>query len=357
MRFKKSFALLLTGAILCGTAAFAGGPGSVTDPLITLGWLKGTFIPDAVAQANSKADAGMDALEQTALSAKSDFRVKCGDVLLLESGSTLTALSGTVSLDAGAVAIDVTSGQEASGTLIPAHRYLAVGAGETAFCIASDTAVVQITGRYQIEPSTEIDYNALADTLKSLGLFKGTDTPYGGGYDLELAPTRIQGLVLFLRLLGEEEAALNYPGNPAYFTDVPDWALSYATYAYDMGYTKGQGITDQWQVVFGTNAPIGAGDYVTFLLRALGYQEGSDFRWETALADAQTLGLLTARETEMLSQKDFLRAQTVYLSYYALSAPIAGGEGETLSGRLISTGFFEKATYVDTVESLHSQRI
>lgn len=357
MKFKKSLALLLTGAVLCGTAAFAGDPGSAADPLITLSWLNDTFIPDAVAQANSRADAEMDALEQNALTSNGDFRVKRGDTLLLDSGSTLTTLAGALSLAADAVTVDVTSGLEASGTLTANHRYLTTGTDQTAFHVTSDTAVVQITGRYQIEPSAEIDYNALADTLNDLGLFKGTDTPYGGGYDLELAPTRIQGLVLFLRLLGEEEAALNYPGNPAYFTDVPDWALSYASYAYDMGYTKGQGITDQWQVVFGTNAPIGAGDYVTFLLRALGYQEGTDFRWETTLADAQTLGLLTAGETEMLSQKDFLRAQTVYLSYYALSAPIAGREGETLSDRLISAGVFEEATYVDTEESLHSQRI
>lgn len=55
-----------------------------------------------------------------------------------------------------------------------------------------------------------------------MGLFQGSGTAYGSGYDLERVPTRIEGLVLFLRLIGEEKAALAYGGeNP--FTDVPAW--------------------------------------------------------------------------------------------------------------------------------------
>lgn len=356
MKHKKVVALLLSGALICGGAALAADAGSASDPLISLSWLKGTFLPDALAQAESRAEAGMDALE-SGLNTMSDLRVKCGDVIKMQSGATLTHLAGELTLSVSGAVVDVTEGQEVSDTLLTGHRYLTAEKTKADFTVASDTAVVRLTGPYELTKSDEVDYNAMADTLKALGLFKGTDTPYGSGYDLEKAPTRVQGLVLFLRLLGEEESALNYPGNPAYFTDVPEWALPYVTYAYDMGYTKGQEITADWRVVFGTDSPIGAGDYVTFLLRALGYKEGSDFRWETALTDAQTLGVLTAGEVEMLSQKPFLRAQTVYLSYFALSAKTAGEEGISLLERLDQRGIIDVSTQVDTMKDLNLQRL
>ena len=71
-----------------------------------------------------------------------------------------------------------------------------------------------------------LDYNALADALKQMGLFQGTGTAYGSGYDLEQAPTRIVGLVMFLRLIGEEGAALSSTAaNP--FADTPAWCDRY----------------------------------------------------------------------------------------------------------------------------------
>ena len=79
-----------------------------------------------------------------------------------------------------------------------------------------------------------LDYNALADALKQMGLFQGTGTAYGSGYDLEQAPNRIVGLVMFLRLIGEEGAALSSTAaNP--FADTPAWCDRYVAYAYEKG--------------------------------------------------------------------------------------------------------------------------
>ncbi|WP_457848533.1 hypothetical protein, partial [Staphylococcus aureus] len=86
--------------------------------------------------------------------------------------------------------------------------------------------VAAMEGYYALSPSGSIDYNALAAALAELGLFRGTGTAYGSGYDLEVAPTRVVGLVMFLRLIGEESAALAYTGdNP--FTDTPAWCDRY----------------------------------------------------------------------------------------------------------------------------------
>ena len=50
-------------------------------------------------------------------------------------------------------------------------------------------------------------------------LFQGSFTGYGDGYDLEVAPTRLQALIMFIRVLGEENDALAYTGSTP-FTDI-----------------------------------------------------------------------------------------------------------------------------------------
>ena len=113
-----------------------------------------------------------------------------------------------------------------------------------------------------------------ADKLNSLGLFLGS----GSGYDLERAPTRAEGLVMLIRMLGEEAEAKNCPYTHP-FHDVPAWADRYAAWAYSKGYTKGTSAT-----TFTPNANITAAEYITFMLRALGY--GNNVDPKTAVAKA-----------------------------------------------------------------------
>ena len=71
----------------------------------------------------------------------------------------------------------------------------------------------------------------MAASLKTLTLFRGSDTGYGEGFDLQRPPTRMEALIMLIRLLGEESEALSCTAYQP-FTDVPDWALPYAAYAY-----------------------------------------------------------------------------------------------------------------------------
>lgn len=360
MKRKEAIALFLAGTILSGiVAAAATEAGAAANPLITLNWLKNTFIPDTVTQTGERVDQEVDQF-LSADKRGTELRVKCADVLRLESGSTLVPLAGelNVAAEAGSV-VDMTAGEElpsgGSSNAAVNHCYMAVENSKAVFSVTSDTAVVRLTGAYQHDPSENTDYNAMADALKTMGLFQGSDVPYGSGYELESTPTRIQGLIMFLRLLGEERYALAYPGSGITFADVPDWAEPYVAYAYDKGYTKGQEIDSQWRVVFGTQDPLAPRDYMTFLLRALGYSEETDFQWLTAIEDAQTLGVLTSGEATQLAEKAFLRAQVVYLSYFALSAKTPGGE--SLSLRLSNAGVLD-ATIVDRfASSLQNQRL
>ena len=365
MKHKEPIALLLIGVLLSGVLTVgASEAGSVGDPLIALNWLKETFIPGAVADVENRVDEKLEEIGDQIISSGArgiELRVKRSDILWLESGSSLTPLAGTLSLSDSSqgVVIDVTSGAEiplGSKEIAISHRYLAAEDSRIAFIVDSDTAVIQFNGAYEREASGEIDYNALAEALKTMGLFRGSDVPYGSGFDLESGPTRIQGLVMFLRLIGEEQLALNYPGSGITFTDVPEWAEPYVAYAYDRGYTNGQEIDSQWRVIFGSDQALAARDYVTFLLRALGYEDGNAFTWESAISNAQTLGVLTAGEGRLLTEKPFLRAQVVYLSYMSLSAQLVGGDG-TLLDKLISSGAVSAMAADLSMADLTGQRI
>ncbi len=155
--------------------------------------------------------------------------------------------------------------------------------------------------------------DALATSLKAMGLFQGVSD---GDYALEQQPTRAQSLVMLLRLMGLEQAALA-EGGAHPFTDVADckWAEPYIGYAYQHGLTKG---TDASGKRFSGSDTADARTYLTFVLRALGYEEGSggDFLWSDPGALAEEVGIAPVYERFF----DFRRADMVATSYAALSA-------------------------------------
>ena len=168
-----------------------------------------------------------------------------------------------------------------------------------------------------------------ADKLASLGLFQGT----GSGYQLDGDTTRIQGLVMLLRLLGLEDEALAYT-EPTHFTDV-GWGAEYVAYAYDNGLTNGTSAT-----TFSPNTPLNANGYVTFLLRAMGYSDAEgDFSWADALSFAVEQSMMDAASANTLKNLSMNRGDMVDLSYAALTSPVKGGE-QTLAEQLIEQGVF-----------------
>ena len=129
---------------------------------------------------------------------------------------------------------------------------------------------------------------ACAEMLYALGLFRGTGTNADGTVDfaLDRTPTRHEAVVMLVRLLGGEEEALAGEWETP-FTDVADWAKPYVGYAYTKSYTKGVGDTE-----FGGYAEIDANQYLTLLLRALGYsEEYTGVHWSDSYKMAQTLGI------------------------------------------------------------------
>ena len=358
---KKLIAALLAAAVLAaGVGAYAAGVLDGTS-LVTLDYLKSVFLPDAQRQAEERVDTATQGTYDAALAALeakqaaylalargeqgyapslTDLRFKKGDVVTLTAGSGWMLLAGSAQLSyTGSAVVDVTGGTTlpAGSALTPRHRCLA-GEGTTAnLTVTSDTAVLSLEGYYTLADGSGVDYNALADALFALGLFQGSGTAYGSGYDLETAATRIMGVVMFLRLIGEEEAALaSTAENP--FADTPAWCDRYVAYAFEKGYTNGVGENAAGQLLFAPDRPITADEYLTLILRALGYSDSGaapEFAWNTALEKSVEFGVLSSGERSMLEGGSFLRAQIVYVSYFSLNAPAKGGGvllDRTLSG-------------------------
>ncbi|MBR3569508.1 MAG: phosphodiester glycosidase family protein [Oscillibacter sp.] len=183
---------------------------------------------------------------------------------------------------------------------------------------------------------SDSDSVARADKLYSLHLFRGAGVNDDGSpvYNLDKVPTRLQGLIMMIRFLGEEEAALACQEDSP-FTDVSGEAESYVSYAYRRGVTNGT-----TESTFTPGATLSVNAYLAFLLRAMGYTEdGGDYAWENIVPFAVSLGILSAEEGASMEADGLDRGGMVDLSYRALTCPVKGGEA-TLAQVLLEKGVF-----------------
>ena len=164
-----------------------------------------------------------------------------------------------------------------------------------------------------------------AERLYELGLFGGTGTDANGqpAFDLELVPTRQQAITMLVRMLGKESEALAGTWTTP-FTDVADWAKPYVGYAYTNKLTGGTGDT-----TYGGEDPISASQYITFILRVLGYSSDSDFAWDRAWELSDKLGFTDGRYQK--SGADFTRGDMVIISASALDTKLKDGGGTLLA--------------------------
>ena len=175
-------------------------------------------------------------------------------------------------------------------------------------------------------PPMDMDAEMLeaANKLFELGLFRGVGTSEDGTPDfaLDRAATRAEAVTMLVRLLGQENAALAGTWETP-FTDVADWALPYVGYAYANGLTMGTGAT-----TFGSNDPVSTTQYLTFVLRALGYESGTDFAWDSAWTLTDELGIM---EGYYSAQSGFVRGDAAMVSVAALDISVKGGDKTLLT--------------------------
>ena len=349
---KKRFPLFLLAAVLLAVSVWAVAAGGIDDPLASLSYLQGTFTQTVDEKVDQRLDASdRELLNQidasgspvSAASTWVETRLKSDDIVSGSTGANILPLAGTVKVAySGSAVVDVTAGSVvASGsTLVPQHRYMVAEDTDAQFITTSKTSVLDYQGPCSFSYSYATDYNAMASALKSLNLFKGSTTGYGSGFDLEAAPTRLQAIIMFIRLLGEEDAALASSGQTP-FTDVANGSLGsyYIGYAYEKGYTNGYTAT-----LFKPGNKVNANQYTEFILRAMGYSSSANTHIADALDRAINAGVITPGEAAMLQQDPFLRAELVYLSYYSLDAYLPDGS-QTLADALMDRGVFTAKAY------------
>ncbi len=425
---NKKFLMILPACAVLGVAALAAG--GAEDPLASLSYLTGRYTAEVEARVDQRLEESDQALlaaaeggvlEVPAADAWTEKRMKQGDILQGETGTSVLLLAGAgqVTYSTGAV-VDVTTGKEVpsgsalerdhrylaaentsamfiitsktavlhhstgavvdvtTGKEVPSgsalerdHRYLAAENTSAMFIITSKTAVLHHQGPGGLILADTVDYNAMAGALKQLNLFQGTFTGYGQGYDLELlnlfqgtftgygqgydlelAPTRLQALIMFIRVLGEEEAALAWTGATP-FTDISKGsrAEKYVGYAYERGYTNGFSATQ-----FKPGSAVNAYQYTEFILRAMGYSSSANTNLADTLSRARVAGVLTDGETAALQTGKFLRADLVYISYYALESVMPDGV-QTLGQTLVGKGVFTETDWAAARSLVTSRRM
>ena len=199
---------------------------------------------------------------------------------------------------------------------------------------------------YLVPPANAMNNEAIqaADALYELGLFKGTGNSPDGtpNFDLDRTPTRAEAVTMLVRLLGKDEAAKAGIWDTP-FTDVLDWAEPYVGYAYANGLTNGTGAT-----TFGSSDSVTAAQYITFVLRALGYESGKDFQWDRAWELSDELGLTNGTYSAI---KKFTRGDAAMISHAALSGYIKGAP-QTLKEYLLADGAIRAWHEVDSSGNL-----
>ena len=178
------------------------------------------------------------------------------------------------------------------------------------------------------------DATSAAQALYEMGLFLGTGNDANGNpiFDLDRTPNRNAAVIMLVRLLGKEQEAKAGTWNIP-FSDVSEQMNPYVGYAYNNGLTAGVSTT-----AYGGTAAITASQYLTFVLRALGYTSGTDFQVSKAWELSDKIGLTDGQYNA--STTKFTRGDVAIISANALKTSLKG-QSKTLILLLVENGVID----------------
>lgn len=357
-----ALAILLVASLLIAATATGGTP---SDPLVSKSYVDVKFFDSMISEIETRVDSAVtsfknkyiekasdavkipyndeiyaDALADEVLDSlqsegrylysTSSAKLKkfiSGDVISGRQGMIFIVKSGYVRCTSGKV-INITKGIEVSSPCGIGNntKYMFPENGGSIEIITKDADVL-IDGVYSVS-SYKPKYSDEAYALKKLGLVRGA----ANGMELYRGNTRAESITMLIRLLGEEENALMAEHYHP-FTDVDAWAQRYVGYAYRMGYTKGVSNTR-----YGGSEMTTSIQYMTFILRSLGYsEEAGDFKYASAIDDAVRLGVIPQSTASELYSSEFRRDHVMHISYLAMSAKVKGSN-RTLLSKLVANG-------------------
>lgn len=374
---RQPLLIFATILLVGGTAAAAASmAGSSADPLISQSYAAGTYINQIQQKASAAAQAVLTAavspkivraeqaytdatieasLEQHVLAAlggggaMNDLSLSANATLTAQTGAEFCLTNGSAVVERGTL-LNLSEGAAASAGDALKRNQIYLAADDGTVLRLTSAGTVRASGVYtqgQGSGSTvdssaaqAVQYTAYADALSTLGLFQGSNK----GYELGRTSTRVEGVVMLIRLLGKDNEAKNYKGSHP-FTDVPAWAAPYVAYAYQNGFTSGISAT-----AFGSSMELRYRDYMTFLLRALEYADADgDFSWSTADQFAVTVGIQTAAERSAIqSSGKFLRDHVAYTSFRTLF--LKTKSGRRLCDKLLLAGVYSQDQLIEVEE-------
>ena len=195
--------------------------------------------------------------------------------------------------------------------------------------IEVDTGKTKDENTEDVEDIKEvIDINFYGEELSKLEILKGTNK----GLELDSELTRVQGMLIYFRMLGlniEDVEELEIPSSP--FDDIPEWAKAEIDYLYHLNLVHGISETK-----LGANDKMTVEQFTTLVLRALGYNDvdGEDFVWNESLRKAVTIGLISEIEAgELQDAETFTRGYMSLIAYKALNTNIKDEEKTLLEIR------------------------
>lgn len=369
-------------ALALGWATAAGG--SASDPVITRSYLQDTVKPailegiaekverklsdptdriieiswdmrDELSQDGVISSTAEVALEE--LQAQGDFwysaaqmrslTLSAGQVICGEAGTKVIVFEGAGQVYGNPV-VNITSGYEyAAGSKIQLNNTYFFTANDGSGLRFTSNSRVGVQGRYKILDAVRVPrYTDLAEALQTMGLVKGAS----GGFELYRGATRAEAVTMLVRLLAEESIS-NQGGRSHPFKDVDAWANNVVAYALEKGYANGTSKT-----TFSASSPTTVNHYMTFLLRALGYNDqAGDFKWDQAMDAAVQYGVITQAERDKIFSTPFTRDHMVYLSYYALLSN-RKGQSMTLLESLIERGAVSQSAADSAINSVSRTR-
>lgn len=191
-------------------------------------------------------------------------------------------------------------------------------------------ALALLCGALVLPASAAVSNYTAANVLYELGLFQGVGTSGSGSPDfaVDKTATRGEAAVMLVRLLGAEQEAQSKHYKHG-FTDVPSWASDYIGYVKVKDITKGVSAKE-----FGSDMTITSSQFVTLVLRALGY---ANVDYKNPFPTARTVGLTCPSSTTT-----FTRGDMAVVCYSALFCKLSG-KTQTLSQQLLSNGTIQKA--------------
>lgn len=182
-------------------------------------------------------------------------------------------------------------------------------------------------------------YENEASALYRLGLYKGISESYFEP-DLGTALDRQTGVVMLLRMFGQEEEAKNYSYERAdsilsKFKDsksIASWSKRQVAYAVEKGYVKGYAE----DATFRPANPLNGKAYCSLILQQLGYD--GDFQYDRAAYKLYEVGGLTSVQANTFnSDAGLIKDYLVGISYGALQARYKSN-GEELIKMLVKNG-------------------